>query len=115
VGGLLEGFNVGNTTFSHLLLVNDMLNFCSAMPGQLCYLLTVFLLFEVAFGLKVNLAKSVLIPVENADQVGMLAGILGCGVATLPIKYLGLPLRVSHKAKYIWDGVIEKLEYQLAS
>ena len=66
-GGLLKGFNVGNTTFSHLLFVDDMLNFSSAMPGQLCYLLTVFLLFEVASGLKVNLAKSVLIPVGSVS------------------------------------------------
>ena len=111
-GGVLEGFKVSNTTFSHLLFVNDTLIFCNAMLGQLC---SVFLLFESASGLKVNLAKSVLIPVGNVDQVGMLAGILGCRVASLHVKYLGLPLGASYKAKHIWDGVIEKLEYQLTS
>jgi hypothetical protein len=29
-GGLLEGFKVGNTTFSHLLFADDTLIFCSA-------------------------------------------------------------------------------------
>ena len=75
----------------------------------------VYLFFEVAFGLKVNLAKSVLILVGNVEQVDTLAGILGCGVASLPLKYLGLPLGASYKAKHIWDGVLEKMEYRLAS
>jgi hypothetical protein len=45
----------------------------------------------------------------------MLGSILGCRVATLPLKYLGLPLGASYKAKHIWDGVIEKLEHRLAN
>jgi hypothetical protein len=114
-GGLLEGFKVGNTTFSHLLFADDTFIFCNAMPGQLRYLRSVFLLLESAFGLKVNLFKLVLIPVGNVDQVGMLAGILGCGVASLPVKYLGLLLGASYKAKHIWDGIIKKLEYRLTS
>jgi hypothetical protein len=59
--------------------------------------------------LKVNLAKSNLIHVENVNQVGRLARILGCGVATLLVKYLGLPLEASYKSTHIWDGVIEKI------
>lgn len=52
---------------------------------------------------------------ENIEHVERLAGILGCGVSSLPMKYLGLPLGVSYKAKHIWNGVIEKIEYWLAS
>jgi hypothetical protein len=37
------------------------------------------------------------------------ADILGCEVSYLPLKYLGLPLGASYKAKSIWDGVIEKI------
>jgi hypothetical protein len=36
----------------------------------------------------------------------------GC---VLLVKYLGLPLGASYKAKHIWDGVMEKMEYRLAS
>jgi hypothetical protein len=54
-GGLLEGFIVGNATFSHLLFVDDTLIFCNARPSQLRYLRSFFLLFEVASVLKVNL------------------------------------------------------------
>jgi hypothetical protein len=72
-------------------------------------------LFEAASGLKVNLAKSNLIPVENVDQVGRMAGILGCGIASLQVKYLGLPLGVSYKSTHIGTGLIEKIEHRLAS
>jgi hypothetical protein len=41
--------------------------------------------------------------------------ILGCGFATLPVKYLGLPLGASYKSTHIWDGVVEKIEHRLAS
>jgi hypothetical protein len=44
-----------------------------------------------------------------------LAGILGCGVASLPLKYLGLLLGASYNAKHIWDGITEKIERWLAS
>jgi hypothetical protein len=89
MGGLLEGFKVGNTSFSHLLFADDILIFCNAMPSHLHYLRSVFLPSEVASGLKVNLAKLVLIPVGNVEQVGILANILGCKVASLLVKYLG--------------------------
>jgi hypothetical protein len=72
-------------------------------------------LFETASGLKVNLAKSDLIPVKDVDQMESLARILGCGVATLPVKYLTLPLGDSYKSIHICDGVIEKIERRLAS
>jgi hypothetical protein len=47
--------------------------------------------------------------------VGRLADILGCEVASLPVKYLDLPLGASYKSTRIWDGVIEKVENRLAS
>jgi hypothetical protein len=39
-----------------------------------------------------------------------LTGILSCGVTSLPLKYLGLPLGASYKAEHILDSVIEKIE-----
>ncbi len=50
------------------------------------------LCFEVVSGLKVNLAKSVLVPMGDIVDVDGLAGIMCCGVSPLPLKYLGLPL-----------------------
>jgi hypothetical protein len=76
---------------------------------------SLFHLFEAASGLKVNLDKSDLIPVGTVDQVGCLTRILGCGVATLLVKYLGLPLGASYKFIHIWDSVIKKIEHRLVS
>jgi len=114
-GGLLDGFKVGNASFSHLLFVDDTFILCDASSSKLRYLRSLFLLFEAVSGLKVNLAKSSLIPVGDVVQVGSLAGILGCEVASLPVKYLSLPLGASYKSTRIWDGVIEKVEKRLAS
>ncbi|XP_041011405.1 uncharacterized protein LOC121255193 [Juglans microcarpa x Juglans regia] len=60
--------------------------------------------------LKVNLGKSELVSVGDVHNINNLAELLGCRVAYLPMKYLGLPLGASFKAKYIWDGVVEKIE-----
>jgi hypothetical protein len=53
------------------------------------------LCFEVVSGLKINLAKLELVPVGNVGNVDGLAGILGRGVSSLPMKYIGLPLCAS--------------------
>jgi len=116
-GGLLKGFKVGNATFSHLLFADDTLIFCNARPSQLCYLRSLFLLFKAASGLKVNLATSNLILVGDVDQVESLTNILGCRIVIIfmLLKYLGLLLGASYKSIHIWDGVIKKIERQLAS
>ena len=44
------------------------------------------------------------------DNIGELANILGCNVAALPMKYLGLPLGATYKAIFMWNGVIEQME-----
>jgi hypothetical protein len=36
--------------------------------------------------------------------------ILGCGVSSLPLKYLGFLLGASYKAMSIWDGVVENIK-----
>jgi hypothetical protein len=48
--------------------------------------------FEAVSELEINLDKSTLVPVSLEDNMDELAGILGCGVSSLPLKYLGLPL-----------------------
>jgi hypothetical protein len=115
-GGLLSGFFVGTKVdISHLLFADDALIFCGVDLNHLGNLRSFFLLFEAVLGLKTNLAKSELVPVGSVDIVAGLAWILGCGVGSLPLKYLGLRLGASFKAKHIWDGVIEKIERGLAS
>jgi hypothetical protein len=118
-GGLLLGFMVGSRSggainISHLLFADDTLIFSEANPDHLRNLRSLFLCFEAVSGLRINLAKSELVPVGNVMNVEGLASILGCRVSSLPMKYLGLPLGASFKAKSIWDDIIEKVERRLA-
>ena len=46
--------------------------------------------FEVIFGLRINLSKSMIIPVGRVHNVELLVVELGYGVGSLPTTYLGL-------------------------
>jgi hypothetical protein len=83
---------------SHLLFADDILVFSEANLDHLRYLRILLVCFEAISGLKVNLAKSLLVPIGNVDNVVELASILGCGTSSLPLKYLGMPLGARHKA-----------------
>ena len=109
---MLSSFFVGTRIeISHLLFANDTLIFSKADPNPLRHLWCLFLCYKAISGLKVNLDKSVLVPVDEVVNVDGLAGIMmGYGVSPMPMKYLGLPLEVSYKTKYIWNGIIEKIE-----
>lgn len=50
---------------------DDTLLFCGANPDHLHYLHLLFLSFETVSGLKINLAKSVLIPMGYVDKIWM--------------------------------------------
>jgi hypothetical protein len=56
-----------------------------------------------------------LVRIGYVDNAAGLVGILGCEVASLPLTYLGVPSGASHKAKHIWNDVIEKIKHWLAS
>jgi len=64
-------------------------------------------------GLRINLGKSEIVPIREVEDVEELAHLLGCRVASLAMKFLGLPLGASYKATAIWNGVVEKMERQL--
>jgi hypothetical protein len=72
------------------------------------------------------LSKFEIVPIGNVGDVEGLASILGCGVASLPIKYLDLPffffffflyldlpLSAHYKASTIWSSIIEKMVNKL--
>jgi hypothetical protein len=77
----------------HLLFADDTLIFCEANYEQLRHLRCLFLFFEVVSRLKINVAKLELVPMGNVGDVEDLAQNLGCRVAFLLMKYLGLLLR----------------------
>ncbi|XP_028101318.1 probable amino acid permease 7 [Camellia sinensis] len=109
-GGRLQGFAMGKApailSVSHLFYVDDALIFCDADVDQIGYLRCVLLCFEAVSGLRVNLAKSELIPVGEMATISVLVAIMGCKVVTLPVTYLGLPLGPSFKSKgTVWTAI----------
>ena len=55
-------------------------------------LAVIFLCFEAMSGLRINLGKFELVAIGAVEDVKVLAHILGCQVASLPMKYLCLLL-----------------------
>jgi hypothetical protein len=116
-GSFISGFDVGrinHISISHLLFADDTLILCGAALEQLWHLKGVFVWFQAVLGLKINMGKSELVPVDTVPNVENLAIVLGCKVAALPMSYLGLPLGASFKDKTIWNGIIKKMEHCLA-
>ncbi|RVW37131.1 hypothetical protein CK203_084530 [Vitis vinifera] len=99
---------------AHLLFADDTIVFCEAKKEYLTNLSWILFWFEAASGLKINLAKSEVIPVGEVQRIEELAVELGCRVGKLPSIYLGLLLGVPNKAAYGWDGIEEKMRRRLA-
>ncbi|RVW41291.1 Endonuclease MutS2 [Vitis vinifera] len=113
-GCSIRGGNGSSLNIPHLFFADDTIIFCEARKDHLTYLGWILFWFEAASGLRINLAKSEVIPVGEVVEVEELAVELGCRVGTLPSQYLGLPLGAPNRAPYIWDGVEERVRRRLA-
>ena len=102
----------GGIHISHLLFAYDSILFCDASRDQLLYVRMVLIFFEAITGLKVNVGKSEIVPVGDVGDLNGLARIYKVG--TLPMRYLGLPLRAHYMDSSIWNPIIEKMEKRLA-
>ena len=63
--------------------------------------------------LKVNAAKSEMVPIGEVNDVHALVETLGCRVGALLMTYLGMLLGASHKSPSIWNPILEKIERKL--
>jgi len=104
--GFLDGLHISNSCsesvfISHLLFDDDTIVFCKPEESNLHFLKCIHLVFEAMFGLRVNLTKSLIIPIGELPNVNVLAHFFGCRVEYLPAYYLGLPLGASYKCKVV--------------
>ncbi|KAJ9689584.1 hypothetical protein PVL29_014988 [Vitis rotundifolia] len=118
-GGFLSGCTIrgggrSNLHISHLFFADDTIIFCEANKEHLTHLSWILFWFEAASGLRINLAKSEIIPVGEVDDMEELAVEIGCRVGSLPSQYLGLPLGAPNRAPYVWDGLEERVRRRLA-
>ena len=119
-GNYLSGSRVANgrgeeLSISHLLYADDTLIFCEADLEQLKFLSWILMWFEAMSGLKINLAKSEIIPIGPVTNLVELASELGCNIGSFPTSYLGLPLGAKHKALGVWDSTEERYRKRLAA
>jgi len=93
-GGFIFYFSMGARNDDTLVLssfADDTIIFYGVARDNLRYLRCVLLCFVVVSGLKINLAKSELVPVGCVSNVNVLTWNLVCRVSSMPLKYLGLP------------------------
>jgi hypothetical protein len=91
----MTGFAVGHReseaiVVNHLLFADDTLIFCGAQEEQIRHLRCIFLCFEAASGLRINLGKSEIVPIGEVEDVEGLAQLLGCRVGSLPMTWVCL-------------------------
>ncbi|WMV08457.1 hypothetical protein MTR67_001842 [Solanum verrucosum] len=116
IRGFCANINMNNAMeVSHLLYADDSLVFCDAEVTQIRHLRAILTIFEGISGLHVNWHKSCLYPVNQVPNMQTLAENLGCQVASLPTKYLGMPLGAKNKELEVWCEVLERSERKLAT
>lgn len=116
--GLMDRFNVGQDgmAITNLQFAVDTIIFSSSKWEEVAVLKRILRCFELSRGLKINLAKSMLVGVGCSEEVVQpLVRNLACNVGKLPCIYLGLPLGGNSRSKSFWDPVVEKFERRLSS
>ena len=98
---------------SHLLFADDTLVFCQISQDQITYLSWLLIWFEAFLGLRVNLDKSKLIPMEKVENIDGLATVFDSKIDSLPSSYLDLPLGAPFKSMVAWDGVEKRFHKRL--
>jgi hypothetical protein len=81
-----------NGDFPIIQYADDTLLIMQACPKQLLCLKALLETFAQSTGLRVNFAKSCLLPINlSNEKASLLAGLFGCKLGTFPFTYLGLP------------------------
>ena len=119
-GNFLSGCKIGGRgeeeelELSRLFYADDTLLFLKDNPDHRPYMGWIMMWFEALSGLKINLGKSEIFPIEGRENVEALMVELGCKAGTLPTTYLDLLLGSLHKSVGIWDPIEERFRGRLA-
>ncbi|XP_016178055.1 uncharacterized protein LOC107620404 [Arachis ipaensis] len=104
-----------NIELSHLQFADDTILFCPPEEETIRNYARLLRCFEMMSGLSINFDKSSLIPI-NCEQpwTHNMCNLLGCKEANLPMRYLGISLRVNPRRVSTWKTVIDKVEEKLS-
>ncbi|GKC49972.1 hypothetical protein Tco_1072717 [Tanacetum coccineum] len=116
--GVYNGLHLvkSGSNLSLLQYADDALFFGQWPRANASNLIHILLCFELAFGLKVNIAKSKIIGVGVPNSaVESLASSLGCSHESLPFFYLGLPVGKRLRSCSGWSDIINRFRDRLSS
>jgi hypothetical protein len=102
--------------FPILQYADDTLIFMQGDARQLFFLKAILNSFAKSTRLKVNYAKSMMVPVNvNEQKLNILANTFGCSIGSLPFTYLGLPLSITKPTVADFWPLVSKCERRLVN
>lgn len=100
--------------FPKVQYTDDTLLVMQACESQLLLLKKLLVDFSRAIDLRVNYAKSCMVPINILDDLlNSLAAIFGCLIGSLPFAYLGLPLGTSQPSMNDLTPLMSHIEWCL--
>ncbi|KAI0493539.1 hypothetical protein KFK09_023657 [Dendrobium nobile] len=107
---------MGGIKISHLCFADDFIVFMNASKNCIFKVLGLFNHFEAINGLVFNKGKSGFVISKNVSQNRIMGikEVTGFSQASLPLKYLGIPLFKGRKKSFLFDDLISKVHNRLA-
>lgn len=112
---LIEGL-LGNSSIQiiNIQYVDNTLIFSNCNIHQATLLKGIMRCFELWLGLSINYHKSSLIILSERSLTSeFIFPIFGCRKESLPVSYLGIPIKNRKLTKREWGGLIDKIERRL--
>lgn len=107
---------IGDQNFPIVQYADDTLLFMQASGKRLLALKALLNTVTLSTGLKVNYAKSCLIPLNlDEEKADCLAKTFGCVLGSLPFTYLGLPLSCSKHKVVDFSPLTDRIERRLVA
>jgi hypothetical protein len=105
-----------DSDFPILQYADDTLIFLNGDLNELSNLKDILSSYAESSGLKVNYAKSMMIPINiSEERMEILASSFGCSIGSLPFTYLGLPLSSSKPNVADFWPLVSKCERRLVA
>ncbi|GJZ21486.1 putative RNA-directed DNA polymerase, eukaryota, reverse transcriptase zinc-binding domain protein [Tanacetum coccineum] len=115
--GLYKGASIGHGSMniSHLLYVDDAIFVGEWSHFNAYNLICLLRCFYMVSGLKINVHKSKLLGVNVPDEeVSNMALVIGCGIAMLPMMYLGVLVGCNMGRCDYWKRIVQKFESKMS-
>jgi hypothetical protein len=97
------------------LYADDVVLFLQPKAVDVAITMDILQLFGVAYGLKINLQKSNVLPIRCSDhELEVVQHELPCALAEFPCKYLGLPLSLKKLKREHLQHIIDQMTDQLS-